>query len=542
VHVYRNAGDDIAEQAIRIQTLWHRSEQQLEVIKRAEPLLSVTHKEILDNTLCMLQRKLDIVVSKLRSLVKPVVSSEDAPAAASGNGATVQYVPRRVQYAFGKDSFKEAVDSLEYWQGQLDPSWFLILRISNQQLDTDLAQVTKGTDGALSSVWAIRAGHSNTTAAATGGTTMPPRGDQHGIFLPAGEMDNINIMAIPLCEAKLARRHGSSKRLVLSDIPSPEWGEPQNVKKDIRELALRLRHDEPRTFGILTCRGVIPRIASSSSSSSSSKDHHQQQQKLIYTMVFRVPQEITEVRSLRSVLCGAAPKSLSHRFSIARELAKSVSYVHTFGFVHKNIRPDTVLACQTAGAAAAPATFLVGFEDFRREEGISFRRGDDRWERNLYRHPSRRGVAPAQAYVMQHDIYSLGVCLLEVGLWQSFVEYGPDGLHPRPSPLLVGSSGGVSGQSSGVDLNRMKGHFVELAREKLPRVMGSRYANIVETCLTCLDTENRDFGDPSEFEDEDGIRIGVRYIEKVRISSLSHFDRRLILGSQVLLYINSIHV
>ena len=27
---------------------------------------------------------------------------------------------------------------------------------------------------------------------------------------------------------------------------------------------------------------------------------------------------------------------------------------------------------------------------------------------------------------MQHDIYSLGVCLLEIGLWESFVEYSQE--------------------------------------------------------------------------------------------------------------------
>lgn len=44
--------------------------------------------------------------------------------------------------------------------------------------------------------------------------------------------------------------------------------------------------------------------------------------------------------------------------------------------------------------------------------------------------------------------------------------------------------------------------------------MGTRYSDIVETCLTCLDPDNNGFGDESEFEDEDGILVGVRYIEK----------------------------
>lgn len=49
--------------------------------------------------------------------------------------------------------------------------------------------------------------------------------------------------------------------------------------------------------------------------------------------------------------------------------------------------------------------------------------GDMSWDRNVYRHPLRQGNDPVDRYRMQHDIYSLGVCLLEVGLWESFVEY-----------------------------------------------------------------------------------------------------------------------
>lgn len=50
--------------------------------------------------------------------------------------------------------------------------------------------------------------------------------------------------------------------------------------------------------------------------------------------------------------------------------------------------------------------------------------GDDKWQDNLYRHPERQGKNPEESYTMHHDVYSLGVCLLEIGLWTSFVKYG----------------------------------------------------------------------------------------------------------------------
>jgi hypothetical protein len=45
--------------------------------------------------------------------------------------------------------------------------------------------------------------------------------------------------------------------------------------------------------------------------------------------------------------------------------------------------------------------------------------------------------------------------------------------------------------------------------------MGTKYAQVVETCLNCLDPDNTDFGDEREFQDADGILVGVRYVEKV---------------------------
>lgn len=59
--------------------------------------------------------------------------------------------------------------------------------------------------------------------------------------------------------------------------------------------------------------------------------------------------------------------------------------------------------------------------------------------------------------------------------------------------------------------------LLSLARGELRSRMGTRYSEVVVTCLTCLGPGNTDFGDESEFQDEDGIQIGVRYIEKVSV-------------------------
>lgn len=47
------------------------------------------------------------------------------------------------------------------------------------------------------------------------------------------------------------------------------------------------------------------------------------------------------------------------------------------------------------------------------------------------------------------------------------------------------------------------------------------YTSVVLSCLTCLDRDNHAFGDESEFIDEDGVLVGVRYIEKASQANYS---------------------
>lgn len=126
---------------------------------------------------------------------------------------------------------------------------------------------------------------------------------------------------------------------------------------------------------------------------------------------------------------------------------------------------------------------------------------------------------------MRHDIYSVGVVLLEIGLWQPFVNYShvtarEEGFAATATPadaLTRGlfDSDGVAGAELMRDPDRVKAHFLSLAQTTLRRKMGTRYSRVVETCLTCLDEENEDFGDEREFFNEDGVAFGVRFIEKV---------------------------
>ena len=113
-------------------------------------------------------------------------------------------------------------------------------------------------------------------------------------------------------------------------------------------------------------------------------------------------------------------------------MARGVLAVHSADFVHKSIRPETVLVFRGHRDENIKA-YLVGFERTRPATAHTVLMSDRIWDHNLYRHPRRQGLRPSIPYIMQHDIYSFGVCLLEIGIWDSLVMSSEPA---RPGKLL----------------------------------------------------------------------------------------------------------
>jgi len=203
--------------------------------------------------------------------------------------------------------------------------------------------------------------------------------------------------------------------------------------------------------------------------------------------------------------------SISFRLAIAKSMARAVIFLHSASFVHKNIRPETVLTTESG------SSYLVGFQRFRATASHTYMLGDAMWHENLYRHPTRQGVAPEEMYTIWHDVYSLGVCLLEIGLWSSFVQYatGSNGeTMILPGLLEVAAVPKIRDERKrAFELKRV---LTELAASKLPGCMGDRYTSLVTTCLSCLDKPSK-FMDSGETSGEldDGIDVGARYVQGI---------------------------
>ncbi|GAP92115.1 putative podospora anserina S mat+ genomic DNA chromosome supercontig 6 [Rosellinia necatrix] len=489
---FRDADGEVAERVLRVHAGWLKTAEQLKFMQHVEWLMDAGHRDINERTIEILHSKLKAVTSKLKRVLK-MPDKEGGPASIEGSNERPR--PKRWKYALFKESIDEAVEELERWQRTADPSWYLILKIASSQIDNALVQGDRKMITSFPATRTIRAGLRDISS-----------DESSGVFLPSGELDKMVITDIPLCEAKMATRISARKgplNFLLTQMECPPEARVPFIRRDLRDLARKLPHDDPRTFCLLSCKGIVEKVDDTIPGMPA---------RITFTMVFRTPSQLSDPRSLRDrLVSGAEGLELSDKFEIAQQMATSISYVHTFGFVHKNIRPETMITFADPQRSSSPAVFLIGFDNFRKDEGNTYRIGDDDWEKNLYRHPSRQGSSPNDYYVMQHDIYSLGVCLLEVGLGKSFVSYDTDGGRPSPSTAL----GLQDSHPELLDRVTLKNHLVSLARGALRRYMGRRYAAVVETCLTCLDRDNTDFGDEKEFLDNDGVLVGVRYIEKV---------------------------
>jgi len=117
--------------------------------------------------------------------------------------------------------------------------------------------------------------------------------------------------------------------------------------------------------------------------------------------------------------------------------------------------------------------------------GLSFQRPDPGAKSrsmDIYIHPDHQQPKAAKFH-MGHDIYSLGVCLLEIGLWESFVREEIT----TSSDASYGPLTDRAGLKRTLDAGGVKTKIEELAKKELPAAMGEGYATLVQRCLTCTD-------------------------------------------------------
>jgi hypothetical protein len=186
----------------------------------------------------------------------------------------------------------------------------------------------------------------------------------------------------------------------------------------IKDVARLLKSEQkPEDLRMLSCVGVIRREDNTDT-------------RFDYGLIFKVPSR--NFQSLASMFNNADEDMfLDDRFATAHLMSHVVLFLHLAGWLHKGIWSDNILFFADGQANTNPVKpYLVGFEYSRERQSQTEDVADD-LEWNVYRHPDVQGLPqeplhPGKkckehkpqwpSFGPQHDIYSLGVVLLELGL------------------------------------------------------------------------------------------------------------------------------
>lgn len=269
-------------------------------------------------------------------------------------------------------------------------------------------------------------------------------------------------------------------------------------------------------------------------------------------LVFEHPDPTRALCTLSSAYAAARnnPPSLALRVRLCYQLALAVLHAHKprINVVHKHIRPGNLLLAvpktwkdpnQSGGELVVPPNwrgdkaanptgtvgsspgavdlFLSGWQNARTTAQATTYVGESAAHRVMYQHPQRHETStatteqqanpaqpatPVEKYNIGHDIYSLGVCMLELLTWDTLVFLDPkkrqgqlrlSGAYLAAFRRLGFDAGMAISEDDDLaalftqDAGHVKETLVEVAETGVPPRAGDRLAGLVCRCLTCLD-------------------------------------------------------
>jgi serine/threonine protein kinase len=257
-----------------------------------------------------------------------------------------------------------------------------------------------------------------------------------------------------------------------SDLEADMTAQLSSNTKKVNNLAALLRVSGKTHMGTLPLKGIVDQ---------SHEGRH--------AFIFEYPTSTlaSDPITLNSLITTTtnAPLPLALRLHIAQFLARTLASFHIDDWVHKDIRsqslvffsakkpkPSSSSLSLQASAQAPPiqitSPYLVNFEYARPVSGSTALFRDDNEAKDIYRHPAVQADAEKKtSFNVAHDIYSLGVVLLEIAVWQT-------------AQAMVDASKPDDRRLNSKTIRQL---YIDSAEQRLPFLTGTEYTDAVLACL-----------------------------------------------------------
>jgi hypothetical protein len=276
------------------------------------------------------------LLQKLQGALLQAVSQQEMAASSVKSNTKVLnfFKPGRFRYALVKDTLDSLVAELEVWQARFDPTWYLIILISGSVLDPVLAESRRDRtpsasargnplDNMLALRRAIEEDNSSTVRRSA------------SLAFDASRLASITeTIHMRYTSAKAVLHSGTSELLIMESVDLSTGVSSQSIF-DVEKLARRLQNVDPDTFGILQCEGIL-RETDPLSGHLTALD-----------VVYRAPAGTQRPTTLRHLLLTQREVSLNAIINLAKQLVRSVSYIHAWYVQPKPSLVWTPFTCLT---------------------------------------------------------------------------------------------------------------------------------------------------------------------------------------------------
>jgi serine/threonine protein kinase len=161
--------------------------------------------------------------------------------------------------------------------------------------------------------------------------------------------------------------------------------------------------------------------------------------------------------------------TFGERIRLARSLAFSMIELHNAGILHKSLHSGNVLffPARVTNTISVSESYIGGFEISRPDQDGELSIDIEGGSFDIYKHPELRDpsneLQGRPGFDRKHDVYSLGLILLEIGVWQPLQNFFNRKLSPFESARKV----------------------LSIACTNLPHQMGRSYCEAVVECIDC---------------------------------------------------------